>query len=111
LLKLYGPQLQTKQLTVAVEASALAIYVTGAVMRPGKVVSQRPLTALEAIMEAGGFDYAKANQKSVAVIRHQGGAVQRYKINLKNELSGRETQPFSLKSFDIVFVPERFVWF
>ena len=111
LLKLYGPQLQTKQLTVAVETSSLSIYVTGAVLRPGKVISERPLTALEAIMEAGGFDYAKANQKAVAIIRHQGGAVQRYKINLKNELSGRETQPFSLKSFDIVYVPEKFAWF
>jgi polysaccharide export outer membrane protein len=111
LLKLYGPQLQTKQLTVAVEASALSIYVTGAVLRPGKVISERPLTALEAIMEAGGFDYAKANQKAVAIIRHQAGAVQRYKVNLKNELSGRETQPFSLKTFDIVYVPEKFAWF
>jgi polysaccharide export outer membrane protein len=111
LLKLYGPQLQSKQLTVAVESSALSIYVSGAVLRPGKVISQRPLTALEAIMEAGGFDYAKANQKAVAIIRHQNGAVQRYKVNLKNELGGRETQPFNLKSFDIVFVPERFVWF
>jgi polysaccharide export outer membrane protein len=111
LLKLYGPQLQNKQLMIAVEGSALSIYVTGAVLRPGKVISQRPLTALEAIMEAGGFDSAKANQKAVAIIRHQGGAVQRYKINLRNELSGRETQPFNLKSFDIVYVPERFVWF
>jgi polysaccharide export outer membrane protein len=111
LLKLYGPQLQSKQLTVAVESSALSIYVTGAVLRPGKVISQRPLTALEAIMEAGGFDYAKANQKAVAIIRRQSGAVQRYKVNLKNELSGRETQPFNLKSYDIVYVPERFVWF
>jgi len=111
LLKLYGPQLQTKQLTVAVETSALSIYVTGAVLRPGKVISQRPLTALEAIMEAGGFDYAKANQKAVAIIRHDGGATQRYKLNLKSELSGRETQPFTLKSFDIVYVPEKFVWF
>lgn len=111
LLKLYGPQLQTKQLSVAVETSALSIYVTGAVLRPGKVISERPLTALEAIMEAGGFDYTKANQKGVAVIRHEGGAVQRYKLNLKNELSGRETEPFNLKSFDIIYVPEKFAWF
>jgi polysaccharide export outer membrane protein len=111
LVKLCGPQLQVKEVTVAVEASSLSIYVTGAVLRPGKVMSERPLTALEAIMEAGGFDYTKANQKAVAVIRHEGSTTQRYKLNLKNELSGREVEPFALKSFDIIYVPEKFAWF
>jgi len=111
LVKLCGPQLQVKEVTVAVESSSLSIYVTGAVLRPGKVMSERPLTALEAIMEAGGFDYTKANQKAVAVIRREGGATQRYKLNLKNELSGHESEPFTLKSFDIIYVPEKFAWF
>src|SRR5947207_12538582 len=35
LLKLYGPQLQTKEVTVGVESSSFPIYVTGAVLRPG----------------------------------------------------------------------------
>src|SRR5262249_7552896 len=35
LLKLYGPQLQTKEVSVAVENSSLVVYVTGAVLRPG----------------------------------------------------------------------------
>jgi protein involved in polysaccharide export with SLBB domain len=89
----------------------LAIYVTGAVLHPGKVMSERPLTPLEAIMEAGGFDYTKANQKAVAVIRHEGGATQRYKLNLKNELAGSGVEPFALKPFDIIYVPEKFNWF
>jgi len=80
-------------------------------LRPGKVLSERPLTALEAIMEAGGFDYTKADQKGVAVIRHEGGATQRYKLNLKNELAGGGSQPFALKPYDIIYVPEKFNWF
>lgn len=111
LVKVCGPQLQVKEVTVAVESSALSVYVTGAVLRPGKVNSERPLTALEAIMEVGGFDYTKANQKAVAIIRRQGETTQRYKLNLKNELSGLETEPFALKPFDIIYVPEKFNWF
>jgi polysaccharide export outer membrane protein len=111
LVKVCGPQLQIKEVNVAVESSALSVYVTGAVLKPGKVVSDRPLTALEAIMEAGGFDYTKANQKAVAIIRRDGTTTQRYKLNLKNELSGQAVEPFALKSFDIIYVPEKFNWF
>lgn len=111
LLKLYGPQLQTKEVTVSVESSTFPVYVTGAVLRPGKIMPDRPMTALEAVMEAGGFDYAKANQKGVTVIRHENGHVDHFKLNLKKALQGKETEPFSLKPGDIVYVPERFAWF
>ncbi len=111
LIKLYGPQLQTKEVTVSVESSAFPVYVTGAVLRPGKIMSDRPLTALEAIMEAGGFDYTKANLKSVRVIRTENGRTEHYTLNLKRALSGEETQQFNLKPSDIVYVPERFSWF
>jgi len=110
-LKLYEPQLQTKEVTVAVESSNFPVYVTGAVLRPGKIMPDRPMTALEAVMEAGGFDYTKANQKGVTVIRHENGHVDHFKVNLKKALQGKETEPFDLKPGDIVYVPERFSWF
>lgn len=111
LLKLYGPQLQTKEVSVAVESSTFPVYVTGAVLRPGKIMPDRPMTALEAVMEAGGFDYTKANQKEVTIIRHENGRVDHFKLNLKKALQGKETEPFNLKPGDIVYVPERFAWF
>jgi len=111
LIKLYGPQLQTKEVNVSVESSAFSVYVTGAVLRPGKILSDRPMTALEAIMEAGGFDYTKANLKKVVVIRHENGATQHQMLNLKKVLHGEQDEPFSLKRSDIIYVPERFAWF
>src|SRR6185436_19575014 len=39
LLKSYGPQLQTKEVSVTVESSAFPVYLTGAVLRPGKILS------------------------------------------------------------------------
>jgi polysaccharide export outer membrane protein len=111
LLKLYGPQLQTKEVSVSVESSAFPVYVTGAILRPGKIVSDRPLTALEAIMEAGGFDYTKANLKKVMVVRHENGRTDHFQLNLKGVLKGEQTEQFNLKPSDIIYVPERFSWF
>jgi len=111
LVKLYASQLQTKEVRVSVESSSFAVYLTGAVLRPGKVISDRPITALEAIMEAGGFDYTKANLKRVKVIRHENSRTDHYTLNLKRVLNGKDTEQFSLKPGDIVYVPERFSWF
>jgi polysaccharide export outer membrane protein len=111
LLELYGSQLQTKQVTVAVQSSAFPVYVTGAVLRPGKILSDRPLTALEAIMEAGGFDYTKANLKAIRVLRSEEGRTDHYTLNLKTVLKGQESEQFHLKPCDIIYVPERFALF
>src|ERR1019366_5512357 len=93
LVKLYAPQLVTKEVNVAVDSSAFLVYVTGAVMRSGKMVSDRPLTALEAVLDAG-VDYQKANLKSVTVIRHENGHDELHTLNLKKALEGKGGEPF-----------------
>ncbi|MGH7954255.1 MAG: polysaccharide biosynthesis/export family protein, partial [Limisphaerales bacterium] len=111
LIKRYAPQLSTSQITVTLLSSAFPVYVTGCVLHPGKILSNQPMTALEAVMEAGGFDYTTANMKSVRVIRNENGATKYYRINLKNRLDGSDTTQFYLKPSDIVYVPERFSLF
>jgi len=107
----YGAQLAVKQVVVTLTASVYPIFVTGAVLRPGKISADRPLSALEAVMEAGGFDSAKANLKAVLVLRQQDGQVVNYKLNLKESLKGPKSEPFYLKPSDIIYVPEKFSWF
>jgi polysaccharide biosynthesis/export protein len=108
LVDLYAPQLSSKQVTVQVESSSFPFYVTGMVLHPGKILTDHPITALEAVMEAGGFDYAKADLKDVTVIRRENNIMRNYKLNLKAVLNGQQTDPFYLKPEDIVYVPERF---
>jgi len=110
-LKLYATQLISKEVTVTVESSSFPVFVTGAVIRPGKISSDHPITALEAIMEAGGFDYTKANLKAVVVVRTEEGRVKNYTLNLKLALEGKQSEPFYLKPSDIIYVPEKFSWF
>jgi polysaccharide export outer membrane protein len=111
IVSLYSSQLVSKEVSVAVESSAFPVFVTGAILRPGRIMSDRPITALEAIMEAGGFDYTKANIKAVRVIRQEGKQVNNYSLNLKPLLRGKQSEPFYLKPSDILYVPERFTWF
>jgi polysaccharide biosynthesis/export protein len=106
-LKLYEPVLVTKEVIVTVQSSAYPVFVTGAVLKPGKIVTDRPISALEAIMEAGGFNLARANMKGVVVIRQEAGQVQHYVLNLKPVLEGNSKSLFYLRPSDIIFVPER----
>ena len=110
LIKLYEPQLVTKEVTVALESSAFIVYVTGAVSRSGRLVSDRPMTVLEAVLDAG-VDYGKANLKSVTVRRRENGHIKVYNLNLKKALQGTGGEEFYLKPQDIIFVRERFTWF
>ncbi|MGO8836928.1 MAG: polysaccharide biosynthesis/export family protein [Limisphaerales bacterium] len=111
LVDLYSTQLLSKEVTVEVQSSTFPVYVTGSVLRAGRVVADHPMTAFEAIMEAGGFDYEKANMKAVVVIRQEGDHVQKFKLDLKKVMDGKAGAPFYLHPGDTIFVPEKFTWF
>lgn len=111
ILKSYGSQLLSKEVTVTVESATYDVFVTGAVVKPGKVSTARPITALEAIMQAGGPDYTKANLKQVKVIRQENGHSKNYQINLRDVMDGKSTESFYLKPSDIIYVREKFNWF
>ena len=111
LVDLYSTQLLSKEVTVEVQSSTFPVYVSGSVLRPGKVMSDHPITALEAVMEAGGYDNTKANLKGVTIIRHEGNSTRNYIVNLKRVVDGKSSESFYLKPGDIVIVPERFSWF
>lgn len=111
LLQTYGNQLVTKEVSVTVVSSSYAVFVSGAVIRPGKITPDHTITALEAIMEAGGFDMTRANMDAVTVIRMEEGKTKNYVLNLKAVIDGKSHDPFYLKPSDIVHVPEKFSWF
>jgi polysaccharide export outer membrane protein len=110
LKKLYGSQLVNNEVSVTVQSSAFVVYVMGAVFRPGKIISERPLTPLEALIEAG-VDDTKANLKAVQVIRTDNtGHTEKFKLNLHKVLHSQTEQmpSFTLKPYDVINVPERF---
>jgi polysaccharide export outer membrane protein len=109
--ELYAPKLVSKEVMVTLVSSSFSIYVTGAVLHPGKILSDRPISAFEAIMNAGGFDASRANMEAVTIIREENGQTRNYTVNLKLVLEGKSSTPFYLKRSDTVFVPDKFKWF
>jgi polysaccharide biosynthesis/export protein len=111
LIVAYSGKLLSKEIKVTVISSSFAVYVTGAVMKPGKIQPDRAVTVLDAIMEAGGFDHTRANMKEVRVIRQIDGHLENHTLDLKAVLEGRTREPFYLRAHDTVLVPEKFSWF
>jgi len=112
LVTLYAKELvSSKDIVVTVQSASFPVFVTGAVQRPGKVISDHPMTVLEAIMESGGFDYLHANMKKVRIVRIQDKKTLNFTVNLKGVANGTEIDVFYLQPSDIVFVPSKIVWF
>lgn len=112
ILDLIGTQLQTKDVKVTIVEAIYYVLVNGAVMKPEKIKPSHQLTVLEAIMEAGGFDNAKANTREVKVIRTlPTGQIKHFLIDVQALIDGKSTQTFYLRHGDIVIVPEKFTWF
>ncbi len=111
ILKVYSDQLVVKQVSVTLANSGYPIVVIGAVLRPGKLMADRPLTVFEAIMEAGGPDFAKANLKEVLLYRKGPEGLATFKFNLKAALDGHGAPESYVKPSDVIYVREKFSWF
>jgi polysaccharide export outer membrane protein len=111
LIEVLGSQLNSKEVTVTVLSSSFPVFVAGAVRSPGKIQATRAISALEAIMEAGGFDPTTANLKKVVVTRLENGEYRHYNLDLQSVLEGEKSDPFYLKPSDIVTVPAKVVYF
>jgi polysaccharide export outer membrane protein len=110
--KLYQPHLRgAEPITVTLVTSAAAIYVTGAVLRPGKIPLDRPLTVVEAINEAGGPDHTRARLSGVTVLRIENGKRVARRVNIKKALDGSDNSLFYVKPSDTVYVPEKVINF
>jgi len=105
--RLYKPQVKDDIITVKLITSGATVSVGGSVLRPGPVELNRPLTVLEAVMGAGGFDTTRAKLSDVKVLRIKNGRQTVYTVNLKRVLNGREAEPFYLEPFDIIYVPTK----
>lgn len=107
LLELYANQLTTKEILVSVQNSSFPVFVTGSVLHPGKIMVDHPMSPLEVIMEAGGFDYSWADLKKVVLIRKENGKTERYPLNLKDEMNGKSVAELQVRPSDIIYVPQK----
>ncbi|HYA87706.1 MAG TPA: polysaccharide biosynthesis/export family protein [Nitrospirota bacterium] len=79
------------------------IRVTGAVKTPGSIPYAEGMTALDAVLSAGGFTEF-ASQNDVLVVRKDGNEARKINVKLKDVLNGKTTTNVLLKPGDIVTV-------
>ncbi len=80
-------------------------YVTGKVVHPGSIIINGPITVLQAISMAGGFDKF-ADEGSIKVIHEKPGDREVLAVEYKDIISGRDISTnVLLKAGDTVVVP------
>ena len=104
LAALYKSEVKDDPITVKVVSPAAAVYVMGAVIHPGRIPMMRPMSVIEAIMEADGFD------PSGQAVRRQGAAGGKWtatglSAQFARIFDGKNDAVFYLKPFDVVQVP------
>lgn len=98
--------LKMPNVTVIVEAiRSYNIFVVGKVQKPGGILAEKPLTVLQALALAGGFqDYA--NEEEMSIVRSQGTSNKVFPFNYKEVVKGRKAdQNIFLQPGDVVVVP------
>jgi protein involved in polysaccharide export with SLBB domain len=108
LTKSYSSQLKQPRITVIVKSfGGQRIYVGGEVNTPQTLTVIGKIDALQAIMNAGGFR-PDAKPSSVMIIsRDPDNRPVARRVDLKKVLNGApSTEDFTLKPFDVVYVPK-----
>ena len=97
--------LERPNVTVIVEEiSSYRVYVIGAVQKSGEVSSEMPLTVVQAITMAGGFQDSAADHE-IRIIRSDGTDASRFVVNVSKVTDGSDQpQNIYLKNGDVVFV-------
>ncbi len=79
-------------------------FVLGEVMAPKVVYYRDPVDVMEAITQAGGFNYF-ANRRQVVVVRGDVRNPQIYEIDALRLMQGKSFEKFTLQKGDIVYIP------
>jgi polysaccharide biosynthesis/export protein len=103
----YKPQLQNSAVVVTLESGGIAVFVSGAVKNPGKIVLGRPTTVLQGIMEAGGPN-EYADLRKVHLVRVDNGNQRTQLFDLKPTMRGEATAAFYLRDGDMIHIPSSF---
>ena len=98
--------LSAPEVTIIVEAiNSYRIYVLGKVQKPGAVSIEKPVTVLQALALAGGFQEFARDQE-MTVIRTAGNENFTFDFNYRDVIKGKKhEQNILLRSGDVVIIP------
>ncbi len=91
--------------TVIVTSISYRVYVTGNVEKGGPIMSESPLTVMQALAMAGNFkEYA--NKREIVILSGSGEDTRRFVVDFEKIIKGENfNQNMLLKSGDLIVVP------
>ncbi len=98
--------LSAPEVTIIVDAiQSYKIYVLGKVQKPGEMTAPKPVTVLQALALAGGFqEFAK--DQEITIIRSDKKGNKVFNFNYRDVIQGRKAeQNIILRTGDVVNVP------
>ena len=98
--------LDSPNVTVIVEAiQSYKVYVIGKIQNPGGIVVEKPITVLQALTLAGGFQEF-ADKSEISIVRTTGREHLIFEFNYKDVIKGKKAEEnIFLRSGDVVVVP------
>jgi len=92
--------------TVIIQAiQSYKVYVIGKIQNPGGIVVAKPITVLQALTLAGGFQ-EYADKSDISIVRTYGREHLVFEFNYKDVIKGKKAeQNIELRSGDVVVVP------
>ncbi len=106
LTKLYEGKIKDPEITVIVRSLAnQRVYVGGAVLAPGLQPINGKITALEAVLTAGGFNVSNAEISKVVLLQNIGGKRYASLLDLKSSFHNPESDQYFMRPNDMLFVP------
>jgi len=105
----YAKYYKNPQITVSVRSFAnLNVYVGGEVGQPGLLSLTGQMTALQAVVRAGGFRDSAKMDSVILLSKGVDGVAVANRLNLKDAVH-KGLPDVSLKPFDVVYVPKKFI--
>ncbi|MCX6623466.1 MAG: SLBB domain-containing protein [Acidobacteria bacterium] len=85
------------------------VYVGGEVMHPGEIPIRNSLTALQAVVDAGGLKENTGAEATITVMRTlPGSETQRFTLGIES-IIGKKQPDLPLRPGDVVYVPKTFI--
>ena len=104
----YGKELKKPSITVIVQSFAgQRIYVGGEVNKPGEIDLTSRMSALQAVINAGGFRETARPEAAIVIRKGADNRPIPMQVDLKKVFTGGDAgTDFQLKPFDIVYIPK-----
>lgn len=104
----YGKELKKPSITVIVQSFAgQKVYVGGEVNKPGEMDLTSRMSALQAVINAGGFRETAKPEAAIVIRKGSDNRPIPMQVDLKKVFTGGDARAdFQLKPFDIVYIPK-----